>query len=464
MSEGASPSQTPSNTPTPSETPSSSPSQTPSQTPTQSPSASGSTTATPSTSVSASPSQTPSTTPSASVSPSGTPPPSSTATATPTPSQTPSVTPAPANLNCTVAGLRGKCAKGQLQRDSITGYFVCVQVVRPTPETCNGLDDDCNGLVDDRLPTLRCGTGACLRAVYSCDEKGQPATCTPGLPQPEVCNGVDDDCNGRVDDQDVCNQQVFIVLNVAAAPLPYCRRETITNDSNTLCTSVWSLFALDSLPGFNGSLVNVQVGYTLDRDEPWLLDTQISVFKSTFQAFQVTHECGRAVFARTMVDASSLRPPSARTLLRMQRWQLSAAPTVACDSAEQQLVYRVLSANNPLLDNQGVTLLPIQPVAESCVYRLDELCSVTLGYYNPNTEAVSAAQFNTLWTNQGSTNSLSVLLAAGQYQNNFFLPGRVYNAMTVQWQCAADTAGWMLGWKLMNSTEVSVSAADVCLG
>jgi hypothetical protein len=49
----------------------------------------------------------------------------------------------------------------------------------PGAEDCNGLDDDCDGLVDDGV-TNACG--AC------------------GDVPAETCNGLDDDCNGLVDD------------------------------------------------------------------------------------------------------------------------------------------------------------------------------------------------------------------------------------------------------------------------
>ncbi|MGE0826986.1 MAG: PKD domain-containing protein [Candidatus Binatia bacterium] len=69
----------------------------------------------------------------------------------------------------------------------------------PTPEVCNGSDDDCNGLVDDGLGTLSCGTGACARTVAAC-VGGVPQSCVPGSPSSEVCNGVDDNCDGQIDD------------------------------------------------------------------------------------------------------------------------------------------------------------------------------------------------------------------------------------------------------------------------
>jgi hypothetical protein len=67
-------------------------------------------------------------------------------------------------------------------------------------ETCNAIDDDCNGTVDDGFgaPTT-CGTGACARSVPMCSG-GTPMTCTPGTPTAETCNAVDDDCNGTADD------------------------------------------------------------------------------------------------------------------------------------------------------------------------------------------------------------------------------------------------------------------------
>ncbi|HKB08378.1 MAG TPA: MopE-related protein, partial [Candidatus Polarisedimenticolia bacterium] len=66
-------------------------------------------------------------------------------------------------------------------------------------ESCNRLDDDCDGAVDENLDSLvTCGTGVCQRSVHTC-VNGVPQTCTPGPPSTETCNGADDDCNGIVD-------------------------------------------------------------------------------------------------------------------------------------------------------------------------------------------------------------------------------------------------------------------------
>jgi hypothetical protein len=67
-------------------------------------------------------------------------------------------------------------------------------------ETCNQVDDDCNGAVDD-MGSLSCGVGACARSTPACIA-GSPQTCIPGSPSAETCNLIDDDCNGVVDDGD----------------------------------------------------------------------------------------------------------------------------------------------------------------------------------------------------------------------------------------------------------------------
>jgi putative metal-binding protein/thrombospondin type 3 repeat protein len=72
------------------------------------------------------------------------------------------------------------------------------------PELCNGLDDNCNGLVDEGDPGagLSCSTGqlgVCGAGTLHC-QAGAP-TCVRNVgPGPEICNGLDDNCNGLVDE------------------------------------------------------------------------------------------------------------------------------------------------------------------------------------------------------------------------------------------------------------------------
>ncbi len=67
-------------------------------------------------------------------------------------------------------------------------------------EACNGLDEDCDGAIDESLETAACGVGACRREVPNCAD-GRPQRCVPAEPAPEACNGADDDCDGLVDEE-----------------------------------------------------------------------------------------------------------------------------------------------------------------------------------------------------------------------------------------------------------------------
>ena len=66
-------------------------------------------------------------------------------------------------------------------------------------EACNGLDDDCDGAIDEALHTAICGVGACRREHPNCVD-GVTTRCTPGPAAPETCNSIDDDCDGAIDE------------------------------------------------------------------------------------------------------------------------------------------------------------------------------------------------------------------------------------------------------------------------
>ena len=90
-----------------------------------------------------------------------------------------------------------------------SGFGPCVGQVTPQPEVCpGGEDEDCNGEVDDC-----CGPGGCCvsEAGGSCQLEGDVGQCYSGVvacdgrcepagPLVEECNGVDDDCDGLVDE------------------------------------------------------------------------------------------------------------------------------------------------------------------------------------------------------------------------------------------------------------------------
>ncbi|HZU84086.1 MAG TPA: hypothetical protein VE987_14255, partial [Polyangiaceae bacterium] len=107
---------------------------------------------------------------------------------------------------------------------------------------CNGVDDDGDGLVDVLLPAgaNACATslrGACAAGFAAC-EAGR-RVCLGPAPTPEVVDGVDNDCNGEIDD--------VPVVSVHPRALVLAPRYAWTDAAPDIAT-IASLLAQDGIP------------------------------------------------------------------------------------------------------------------------------------------------------------------------------------------------------------------------
>ncbi len=86
--------------------------------------------------------------------------------------------------------------------DGLLERFNWRSTFTPSEEVCNNRDDDGDGEVDEGV-TRSCGTSGagCAMGVQECVSGNWSAECKGEVaPSPEVCDGKDNDCNGVIDD------------------------------------------------------------------------------------------------------------------------------------------------------------------------------------------------------------------------------------------------------------------------
>ncbi len=103
------------------------------------------------------------------------------------------------STTCSIKNAYGTCTG--VRACGIGGLAECTAAV-PAQEICNNIDDDCNGLTDDFNDTSKCPItnefGTCQGIIKQC--VNGVALCDGQTPTTEVCNGKDDNCDGQTDE------------------------------------------------------------------------------------------------------------------------------------------------------------------------------------------------------------------------------------------------------------------------
>ena len=183
----------------------------------------------------------------------------------------------------------GECSYGTME--CLNGEVVCYGDIQGIAETCDGLDNDCNGLADDGIEiTGTCYSGdlndlyptntECHAGVWIC-EQGASVCVNEQLPEEEICDDLDNDCDGFIDEDLSEGEEVDIVFILDRSGSMGSYFNDVANAAQLFSTAFTGVpefrFAIVGLPGYGTTDPEVLLDFTDASDFQTALATMTTI-------------------------------------------------------------------------------------------------------------------------------------------------------------------------------------------